>query len=535
MNYLKKSYKERCLFALNLLTELFFYPFLMPILVIPSWIESLWNSRVLLWKPWGNFHGFYPRTSIAFFFYKNQWLNLNRYGRCGRSPVLGLGDYPLSKWFYVSLFSSVLYANAGAVVLLVGALSWVFSHLVWLTVAPWQNVLVVLFILFFSSTSYSMAFVRQNYNILGWMCLPLGFYAIATHQYVLASIIWLFVAFASITAISSLALLFLFMLIVEWNFIFLLTLVPAAVKLFFNVLPLISNGDLVIAFTNTAKWIGLISSKVRYVRTSKKMNVQTMYIFSLYVLSCFFLYMGSGEFPVYLFLIAVLSLVNHNFFRFADEQSLWIFFTSLTAFFVVSNPLNFGSIIGLIVAVNPSSQMLGIADCTNREPIATYYPFDHSALLASISKFFSSVPASTRIFFAFKDPENQYEKLFDGCSNLLEIAFFACSQRDIHLFPDWYSVAETNYPGSPSFWGRSPDLVIENMKKWNANFVVLYEDHDQKLSPVWKEYFSILAEFDWSHWEWAFDNTKFCQRSQAPKWWLLCKNSVKNNDNIQPF
>lgn len=72
--------------------------------------------------------GFDPVNALNSFWYRTQWINISKYGRDGYSPVIGLGDYPISRWYQVSLFSSYLYAKAGAVTTLMGILFWVFTH-----------------------------------------------------------------------------------------------------------------------------------------------------------------------------------------------------------------------------------------------------------------------------------------------------------------------------------------------------------------------------------------------------------------------
>ncbi|HEY6354104.1 MAG TPA: hypothetical protein VIY30_06420, partial [Burkholderiaceae bacterium] len=69
-----------------------------PIFVVAAWMRSLWASRVLLRGQWQRYQGFHPLNALTSFFYKTQWLNIERFGRWGVSPLLGLGNYPLSRW-----------------------------------------------------------------------------------------------------------------------------------------------------------------------------------------------------------------------------------------------------------------------------------------------------------------------------------------------------------------------------------------------------------------------------------------------------
>ncbi|NQU32161.1 MAG: hypothetical protein HQ521_02905, partial [Bacteroidetes bacterium] len=62
-----------------------------------------------------------------------------------KSPVVGLGDYPLSNWFHLTYLSSYIYSHAGAITTLAGTLIWVFSHLVWIdSLSAWWIVILTL-------------------------------------------------------------------------------------------------------------------------------------------------------------------------------------------------------------------------------------------------------------------------------------------------------------------------------------------------------------------------------------------------------
>src|SRR5689334_12319683 len=113
------------------LVEVVLSPLLTPLLLDPAWLHSLWLARSLLGGQWHRYRGFTPLNALTSFFYASQWLNISRFGIRGRSPLVGMGDYPLSRWFHVSFLSSCLYAHAGAVCTLGGTLVWVAMHLAW--------------------------------------------------------------------------------------------------------------------------------------------------------------------------------------------------------------------------------------------------------------------------------------------------------------------------------------------------------------------------------------------------------------------
>lgn len=448
-NVFRKFYDK---FGMRGVFEFIFHPILLPLFVVPTWIKSLWNSRVLLYGQWNKYHGFHPCNTMNYFFYKTQWLNFERYGRRGVSPVVGLGNYQLSNWFHLTMLSSCLYANAGAVVMLGGTLIFTLSHLIWISVVPWQWAVLITTILFFSLNSYWMAFVVQNYNILGWMWLPLGFYAVLTHQYPLAAFAWFLASLSSITSIFFVSIMLLFMTIFGRDLGIAWTVIPAIIKIFFNLLPLLQNENVKNSLVNTAKIIGLVSREVKYSReSSQRWNYFNIYFFFLYSFSCMILWWASGTFPIYPTIALTIFAINQVYFRLADEESAMIFFSSVLTFSVMQT--NEPSAIFSLIFLFPFPALLDFS-LFKRSPllIRPYTPFDHTELTYSLNIFFEKVSKGSRILFSFDDPGYNYDKIFDGYRIILEPALFVAAQRKIHLFPDWYAIAETNYKGSQEFW-----------------------------------------------------------------------------------
>lgn len=530
---LKSFYEKRGVLGV---VELLFHPFLTPLFLIPAWCKSLWNSRVLLYGQWSRYHGFHPRNTINCFFYKTQWLNFERYGRCGISPVVGLGNYPLSKWLHLTMFSSCLYANAGAVVTLGGTLIWVFSHLVWLSEAPWQWVVAVTMLLFFSSTAYAMAFVRQNYNILGWMWLPVGLYAIATQQYALAAFMWLLVSFASFTAVVTVAIMLFFMTIFERNLYIGLTVVPAVLKLCLHLLPLLHTGGMKSAIVNMSKLIGLTSSKgVRYKRTSMRLSLFTVYFLCLCAAGCIFLWIGTKVFPLYPVLAMLIFALNQTTLRFADEQSCIIFFVITYVATLFQNPFNLFSLLSLLIISNPHCLFLGLSSLYKAKSTLSpnvAKPFDHTDIIGGFRVFLASAKKGSKVLFSFDNPGDTYENIFDGYRVALEAILFVAQEKEVYLFPDWYFIAETNFKGSPDCWGNTPKLALQNMHKWQAGYAIIYASHNASLDTSWFDDFEILAEFNWKDWEYLFEGSELpWERTKiTPKWHLV---SLKNKHAFQ--
>ncbi len=505
--------------------EALLHPVLVPVFAISAWIRTLWASRALLYGQWGRYQGFHPQNSLNSFFYKTQWLNFERYGRHGVSPVVGLGEYPLSRWFHISQLSSYLYANAGAVTTLLGTLVWVLTHLIWTDTVGWKWSVVITVILLFSSTSFAMAFARQNYNILGWMCLPMALFAVLTDQWSLAALVWLAASMASITVIFSALPLMLMYAISTGHWEALFSLLPAKLKLGLHLLPMLSSGGLKSSLFNVAKIIGLTSVGVRYRRKSMRLGIGNLYLISIYSLSCGMLWWRQDTIPVLPLTALGLFILNQRFIRFADDQSLILLFTTaLCVNFLTMTPDVIG-LLGFILAVNPLPPVLHICSSSKHRSVVRTQPlapYDCTRIRDGIENLLESVPTDSRIVFAFEDPRGVYEHVFDGHRVLLELPFHIAAGRSIHLFPDWYAVAETNYQGGPSCWGRSPLEVLDNARRWDANFTIVYQESGTDLAIDWKcSGFVEKASFDWGQWSSELHGYKLWGSEHPPKWWLL--------------
>ncbi len=507
--------------------EMLFYSIFMMYRMPLAWIKSLWEARILLNGQWSRYMGFHPRNAINNLFYRTQWINLDRYGRTGNSPVIGLGSYPLKNWFHLSLSASYVYANAGAVTTLVSTLAWVFGHLLWLeSVENKWWVISVVAALFFSSTSYAMAFVRQNYQMLGWMWLPLAMYFSYENSYVLAAFAWVAAGLAGITPVFFAIPIILTISFLNQNGTVLLVVFPAMLCSAFRFLPLLMDGGLRQALTNVAKVIGATQRMVRYKRSIQGINFFTLY-FSILYLICFGLMSVSiGEIATFPLLSLMLFFFNQRFVRLADEQSLIVIAASSFTFTAIHSEPSWLNMIALWLVLNPLGFLFSIQrlskDGSGDGNILIFSPFDQAELEKAMNSFFEQVSRGDRVYFAYEDPGDNYSNIFDGYRSIHELPLLVASQNEFHLFPDWWTVAETNYEGAPQCWGRSLDDVIRNCQRWNARYTMIYQESGSRLDEKWNGSFELISEFDWCDYQHLSECEQLWSKNKpTPKWFLL--------------
>lgn len=510
---------------LKLKIELLFYPVFLLYRMPIAWFQSLWEARVLLDGRWSRYMGFNPNKSINSMFYRTLWTNIQRYGRTRNSPVIGLGDYPLKNWFHLSLPAIYFYANAGAVTPLIATLVWVLSHLVWIeTVEPWWAIAITA-VMLFSSTAYAMAFARQNYQMLGWMWLPLALFFTEDGAHMLAAFAWFATGLSGITPVFFAVPIVAALAVISSDPWLPLVLLPAIAHAAFRFLPLATSGGISRSLINVAKMIGVTKKKVRYDRGMQRLGLMTLYFTALYLVSAILMSMALGDVAILPLVGAILFLINQRLFRVADEQSLIVITTTLFAFTAIQAEPTWLAMIALWLAVNPMAFWLSVQRLSPNGgdgKILVHAPFDHSEIESGLEEFLKPVAPGERIYTAFDDPNGQYGNIFDGYRVLHEFPLQVASKREVHLFPDWWAVAETNYEGAPQCWGRSAAEVEDNCERWGADYAIVYQKSGTRLSEKWDDAFEKVSEFDWAHYQHLFRGVKLWPDDRpTPKWFLL--------------
>jgi len=519
-------WKKFLSFPTDLKISLTFYPFLLIYMMPVAWIKSIWQARVLLKGHWHKYMGFHPLNAINSLFYRTQWINLKKFGRNGSSSLIGLGNFPLWKWFHLSYLGSFFYANAAPIITLFGSLFWVLSHLVWMTqINTFWSIFLTLTLLF-SSTSYAMAFARQNYQILGWMFFPLGLFFLNLTDLFGATIVFLLTTIGGgVTQIFFAAPIVVYFSYYHSEPLILATLLPAGIVILSRFIPLVANRSIATSLNETAKLIGLTSRKVRYNREMNKISNFSIYFLSLYAIGSVMLFFVSGKIPALAIIGLLVFFINQRFFRVADRQSMILLFLSLFTFHTVQQDGSLMLLLSLWLVASPLPVFLSIQEPLERNKfgeILIHRPLDHSKLEIEIENFFSPVRAGDSVYFAFSDPKDIYRNCFDGYRIIIELPLYVASKNAFHLFPDWYAVTQTNYLGAPNCWGRNPEEVSENMGRWHAKFAVIYQDSETDLEKKWLNQYELLSTFDWKEYLPMLRGVKMWYTGSAiPKWFLL--------------
>ena len=469
---------------------------------------------------------FSSHLGINSVFYWTQAFNLKKYGRSGVSPHLGLGDYKLSKWFYISIPSHYLFWKYSFFVPFFMFL-WLISFFVWFGDLSILSFSIVIILTIFSTTYYSAIVILQNYNSFGWAFLPIFIFALQTQNLTLIIISLFFICVGSFTvAFFSFAMLFLLFVFDDMEWPILGCTIPSIILIFLQLIPSLKEKNTLANFMHILKAIGFSNkTKLVYERKSELIyNLANLYYTIIYFQFSFFFYLANGitSNTVLLWFCVLAQIINSFAFRIADRQSLYLLNTTLIVSSIIVS-FNYLLLIPFWIAISPLPFLIGLTKSVkNPFSFPNYKPFKISLQLKEMEKFLSLVKSKEKILFCFDNPNGDYNKVFDNYRVIYELPLYAASNRGIHLFPDWWTVFESNYEGALGFWGRDLISIKRNIKAFKPDFIIIYQTIDKELDKIWIENnFSIISSFDWGNAETLLKKPYLPWLGDSPKWWLL--------------
>ena len=503
------------------MARLIFYPITQTLVTPIRLIGLLFNSRVLLKGNWGSYSGFAPQTAFNVIFYWIRALNIFKYGRRGRSPYIGLGDYPLARTFYYSLGSLYAFWKAPLISILAGMFGWLISHYVWVDGMNDSWILLVGGVTLISSLFY-MNIIQQNYNALGWLFFPLFLYGLLTDHMILAAAALFLSSFASITVVFLGGIIALVIAIFTFSLIPLIVILPAAFKLMLHLVPLLSEKASKNIAVSIMKAIGMSGKNVKYKRTKKgKIDLLFIYFSGLYLQFAVVYYLIFHEISILIVTGILVFWVNKLIMRFADEQSVYMLMMSLGFAALALQGFNIIALLSFWLMINPFPLTTNIYDPANIDLVPRGKPFNIRRIIVLLEAFFKDVHKDEKVLMSFNDPDNDYEKIFDGYRRLVELPHYVANLKEFHFMPDFWGVFELNYEGAPDFWGREAEDSVRNIKTWEVDYILVYQKAGTELDNVWeRKGFKVLETIDWQEVENNLGYKKF-YKPESPCWWIL--------------
>lgn len=485
-------------------------------------LKTLWNCRVLANGKWSQYNRYSPYRAINSLFYWVQAVNIDKYGRDGVSPTIGLGNYHLGKWFQVTLPSLYLYWRTGAILPLTAMLLWLFSHFIWLNNdVDFSIIFLTTIILLFSSTFYASTFEMQNYNVLGWIFFPAGLYGLYTQNYYLAALAWFMVSFGSFTASFLGGLLSAFLSIATLNILPILSTLPMVLKITTHFIPMVKNPQMRSQLKDIAKGIGLTKKDTKYKRDISFSHRKLWYFLLLYFQFILTFYLIEDKFDIlFVFMVVIFILNESRLLRFADGASIHVVILSLSAVIIINNP-SVSLYLSALFLLNPLAVFLEFVGNKNFIIVPNREPFYIKPLIDKTYHFMSSISSNEKVLFCFFDPHKDYTKLFLGGRPLMELPFYVSAKRDIHTFPDFHAAFELNHENSQQIWIENYKDVLNLKQKWHADYVIVMTDTTCTKTNIEKvTQLSVVSSINWKEVSQNL-NKDLPYKTSMSKWYLL--------------
>ena len=216
-----------------------------------------------------------------------------------------------------------------------------------------------------------------------------------------------------------------------------------------------------------------------------------------------------------------LLAVNQLLLRFADLQSMLLLVLSCALASALAAGPYAWTAPALVLLAWPPPGLLGVPTAAHACDPPALAPFPVRRVLDPLEELFAAVPEGSRVFMAYADPSGVYEHIFLGYRTIHEAGLYAAQCRGVTLLPDWPLVSALNRPGAPSPWGREPKRVLENMRRWDAGYLLWHEpvdgpaDHDPAAAG-----FREVARFSWKDLEHLWE-VKRPYSGPTPLWRLF--------------
>lgn len=480
-----------------------FYPFFIAIFNFYALIVSMKNIICVLLKgkDWKYYSGNTAHTAINNYFYYTQDLNVQKFGRFGNSKLLAGGDYSLAKLFQLNPLSLRLMSSLGTTCMLVIAMCvWLFS-VTFLTNCSSTHQISLIFVIISSSLFFANFIDLQNYNILGWMLLPFAFYSMLHHSYYAFFAASFLMSFMSFTSIFFLGFYVIVFVLWRGDIYLLVSFFPAVIRFIIPMLISIRHAGVY----GMTCLLGLIKTGAKYRRSDVGVSLVGIYLLTLFGSFSigYFMFFGLDNYSILMFSFVFLFALNSFFSRFADTQSLFIVFLTISSMAILSAHHKHFLILEIMFyfSINPAYFLIGLKPFHKGlfSPLPRT-PVSMKLCLEQITNMFREVKPGSKILMTFSNPNNEYGKIFDGFRQYIEPIEYVANKYDICVFPDWYFIEKNNcLDSSDDFWGVSQSQIVATMSKYSAEYVIRYREYGDIVKfSLYKNYYNLLGSIEFS-------------------------------------
>jgi len=391
----------------------------------------------------------------TFYWYKLVSERLNQSDN--EKSVIGDDNYSKSNMFYTSRLFLNLYCYNPLIYICLSSILFVCT----IALHADNELLILCAITIILTSSYfSFLLLNENYNYLGFCFYPLLIYLFNINElYCLCSLLLVFVGITPLLFIYLYYFVYLLLNLDLFNIYFiLLTILIAG----YYLVTLRSNLTFIIL--STLKLIGAAKIKKNIFKRKiifRKSSFILLLIESLY-LSC----INNNLYLSLLTIISILYILNEfNIFRFADSKSyinLFIIFNTLA--FLDGNV----SIVMYILSINPIVYLLPLPKRPKSFPEVNVITRDKIEL--DIKSIISNVPSDSRVWFAFKKPD-EYYSIFSNMRDFITCLNYNLLKHNSRCLPDLHLLKS-----DPDCFITSYSDLTKLSNKYNFSYALFLSD-----------------------------------------------------------
>ncbi len=112
-------------------------------------------------------------------------------------------------------------------------------------------------------------------------------------------------------------------------------------------------------------------------------------------------------------------------------------------------------------------------------------PIDLNKTVDSFREVFLKAGNAQKIFVPFKNPRGNYDNLFTGYRNSLELALYAGHDAGLNVFPNFPMVFKYNNVSDPDMWADDITSIPDVARLWGAEWILLNaKEYDASLQTM---------------------------------------------------
>ena len=414
-------------------------------------------------------YSYIPRNSMNCLFYSEQLVN-------------NLSSTSKRNIFWISPIILKFYAKYKyRIPLICTPLVFVSLPMLFQTSSISRTIFAILMIIV-SNLSFFITYLNMNYQVIGWILIPVAMGLKSQDQVLFSSIILFISLYFTITpGVLTFPIMFLYP---NNSPIF---LIPYLMVFSLFIYRIFKSDTKQVGLKNLkaiTSLIGVFKKNTLYKRTSGISSILHSYHYAILLFFFIIAVLNEKENATLILVLLLINLINDNFVRICDKENLFLLGIINLYYFI---DLNNGSFIDLVLFymfLNPPIGIIqnNIYARSRFTRIKRLKPYDFSIFINEVSDFFKAHKNKT-FFVIYKNPSGSYDRLFDNM-DYLQCALSYCARlHNVSLFPNWYSVSSEMADHGESIWCNSIDELGYILKRLKVSYFIdfnMYSASDLK-------------------------------------------------------